>query len=56
LRPFHKGTTAAVPPSVLISELLDYLEENFTLADGRAVSSQVITVHRLQAFSAGLLW
>jgi len=37
------------PPSVLISELLDYLDEHFLFASGNARES-LITYHRLQAF------
>lgn len=37
------------PPSVLVSELLDYLDARFTL-DGQRPSQVVVTQHRLQAF------
>jgi exodeoxyribonuclease V gamma subunit len=35
------------PPSVLVSELLDYIEEGF----GEAVRERIVVPHRLQAFS-----
>lgn len=41
---------ALVPPSVLVSELIDYVDRSFVMADGRA-SEHVVTVHRLQPFS-----
>ena len=37
------------PPSVLISELLDYLDDHFLFSSGNARAS-LITYHRLQAF------
>jgi len=37
------------PPSVLISELLDYLDDHFQFSSGKAKES-LITYHRLQAF------
>ena len=39
------------PPSVAVSELLDYLEQGFVLEDGNILSDLVVTQHRLQAFS-----
>jgi len=38
------------PPSVLVSELLDYLEEGFELC-GEKILEHIVTKHRLQAFS-----
>ncbi|MBI5603213.1 MAG: exodeoxyribonuclease V subunit gamma [Deltaproteobacteria bacterium] len=38
------------PPSVLVSELLDYIEQGYTAADQR-VLDQIMTKHHLQAFS-----
>jgi exodeoxyribonuclease V gamma subunit len=38
------------PPSVLVSELLDYIEEGFE-APGKKVVEQIVFRHRLQAFS-----
>jgi exodeoxyribonuclease V gamma subunit len=35
------------PPSVLVSEILDYIEEGF----GEAVKKRIVVSHRLQAFS-----
>jgi exodeoxyribonuclease V gamma subunit len=42
---------APIPPSALVSELLDYLEQGFKLPDGGCVSDHVVTVHHLQAFN-----
>ena len=39
-----------IPPSVLISELLDYIENSFS-APGKNILEQVVTSHKLQAFS-----
>ncbi len=39
-----------LPPSVVVSELLDYLEQGFE-APGGGISGQVVTRHRLQGFS-----
>ena len=39
-----------IPPSVLVSELLDYIKRGFRI-EGRDISEHVITRHRLQAFS-----
>ncbi len=38
------------PPSVLVSDLLDYIEEGFD-APGKKILEHVVTKHRLQAFS-----
>ena len=38
------------PPSVLVSELLDYVEQGFE-APGKEILDQVVSRHRLQAFS-----
>ena len=38
------------PPSVLVSELLDYLEAGYRIS-GREIRGQIIRRHRLQAFS-----
>ena len=40
---------STVPPSVLISELLDYLEQGFACAEG-SIQDHLLTVHHLQAF------
>lgn len=41
-----------VPPSVLVSELIDYLEKNFHLEDGScSLREHIFLQHRLQAFS-----
>jgi exodeoxyribonuclease V gamma subunit len=39
-----------LPPSVVVSELLDYLEQGFEVPGG-GISKQVVTRHRLQGFS-----
>ncbi len=40
-----------IPPSVLVSELLDYCEEGFSMPDSSSVIGFLVTSHRLQAFS-----
>jgi exodeoxyribonuclease V gamma subunit len=40
-----------LPPSVLVTELLDYLEEGFARPDGGTIQEYLVTTHRLQAFS-----
>lgn len=40
----------SVPPSVLVSELLDYVEQGFTVKDGTA-RRHILTRHPLQPFS-----
>ncbi len=40
------------PPSVLVSELLDYIEQGFE-SPGKDVRERLFTIHRLQAFSPG---
>lgn len=42
---------AETPPSVVVSELLDYVAQGFTLPGGNAVTDLILTKHRLQAFS-----
>jgi len=39
-----------IPPSVLVSELLDYIEEGFQIPEGN-IRDHIFTTHRLQAFS-----
>jgi exodeoxyribonuclease V gamma subunit len=41
-----------IPPSVLVSELLDYIAEHFHADDGADLRDRLVTVHPLQAFSA----
>ena len=41
----------AIPPSVLVSEFLDYIDEGFALSDGGDIHRHVMTGHRLQAFN-----
>ncbi len=38
------------PPSVLVSELLDYIEEGFAVP-GETIRQHIVTKHRLQAFN-----
>jgi exodeoxyribonuclease V gamma subunit len=40
-----------LPPSVLVSELLDYLNEGYSLPGGGNIAEHLVTVHRLQSFS-----
>jgi exodeoxyribonuclease V gamma subunit len=40
------------PPSVLVSELLDYISQGFELPEKDIINDQVVTQHRLQAFSS----
>jgi len=40
-----------LPPSVVVDELLDYLGEGWQGAEGMSVRQQLVTRHRLQAFS-----
>ncbi|HRY16649.1 MAG TPA: exodeoxyribonuclease V subunit gamma, partial [Candidatus Competibacteraceae bacterium] len=42
---------SALPPSVLVSELLDVVDRGFQTANGERASAQVVTRHPLQAFS-----
>ncbi|HCB15066.1 MAG TPA: exodeoxyribonuclease V subunit gamma, partial [Gammaproteobacteria bacterium] len=42
---------SVLPPSVLISELLDVVDRGFQTADGNRASTQLVTRHPLQAFS-----
>lgn len=39
-----------IPPSVLVSELMDYIEQGFEIP-GKNILTQITTTHRLQAFS-----
>ncbi len=40
-----------IPPSVLVSELMDYLTQGFYCTDGTAIASHLVTEHPLQPFS-----
>jgi exodeoxyribonuclease V gamma subunit len=42
---------SVIPPSVLVSELLDYCDQGFSMADSSTVVNLLVTSHRLQAFS-----
>ncbi len=41
---------SVLPPSVLVSELMDYIERGFKIP-GKKILEQIVTTHRLQAFS-----
>ncbi len=40
-----------MPPSVLVSELLDYIDQGYTAPEGGTLRPAIVTEHRLQAFS-----
>lgn len=40
-----------IPPSVLVSELMDYIEEGFEISD-KNIADHLVTMHRLQPFSS----
>jgi exodeoxyribonuclease V gamma subunit len=40
-----------IPPSTVVSELLDYLDSGYLSADGKAISGQLLIRHPLQPFS-----
>ena len=42
---------SVIPPSVLVSELLDYCDQGFSMPDSSTVVNLLVTSHRLQAFS-----
>ncbi len=42
---------STVPPSVLVSELLDYVEQGFETPDGTPVRDRLVVKHPLQPFS-----
>jgi len=41
---------STIPPSVVVSELMDYIEQGFTIS-GNKILDHIFTKHRLQAFS-----
>jgi exodeoxyribonuclease V gamma subunit len=41
---------SSIPPSVVVSELLDYIEQGFTISE-KTILDHIFTKHRLQAFS-----
>ncbi|MGQ0749043.1 MAG: exodeoxyribonuclease V subunit gamma [Betaproteobacteria bacterium] len=47
----HIRDDSVMPPSVLVSELMDYLAQNYSGAQGSDVRAQVQTQHPLQPFS-----
>jgi exodeoxyribonuclease V gamma subunit len=40
-----------IPPSVLISELIDYVDQGFQSAEGEALRGRIVQKHRLQPFN-----
>lgn len=40
-----------IPPSVLVSELLDAIDRGFEREDGEGIAEKLLTKHRLQAFN-----
>ena len=55
LRISHVGRSLVnhdkLPPSVVVSELLDYLDQSCTFPNGATARKHLVTEHRLQAFS-----
>jgi exodeoxyribonuclease V gamma subunit len=47
----HIREDTVIPPSVLVSELLDYVERGYSTDDETSVRSALVTEHPLQAFS-----
>ena len=47
----HIREDTVMPPSVLVSELLDYVDHGYEAADGAGLRTQLVTDHPLQAFS-----
>ena len=43
---------SAIPPSVLVSELLDYLDRAFEMPQERSAKEHLVTRHRLHPFNA----
>ncbi len=46
----NETNNSTIPPSPLVSELLDYLERNFFYEDG-SIGDKVLTIHRLRPFN-----
>lgn len=42
---------STIPPSVLVSDLMDYIERAFVPEEGKKILEKVVIRHRLQAFS-----
>ncbi len=40
-----------LPPSVLVSELIDHIEQGFSMAEGDTMRDHIVLKHRLQPFS-----
>lgn len=40
-----------LPPSVLVSELIDHIEQGFSMAEGDTMRDHIVVKHRLQPFS-----
>lgn len=47
----HIRDNSVIPPSVLVSELLDYIAQGFRAEAGADIHGQLLTQHPLQAFS-----
>jgi exodeoxyribonuclease V gamma subunit len=47
----HIRDNSVIPPSVLVSELLDYIAQNFRTTGGTDIRERVVTHHPLQPFS-----
>jgi exodeoxyribonuclease V gamma subunit len=47
----HVREDTVIPPSALVSELLDYVERGYQSADGTPIRERLVTSHPLQAFS-----
>jgi exodeoxyribonuclease V gamma subunit len=47
----HIRDDSVMPPSVLVSELMDYLAQNYSGPDGSDIRAHVLTRHPLQPFS-----
>jgi len=41
---------SSIPPSIFVSELMDYIEQGFTISE-KTILDHIFTKHRLQAFS-----
>jgi len=40
-----------LPPSILVSELINYIENGFAMSDNSDIKNHIITKHKLQSFS-----
>jgi len=44
------GDNSSIPPSIVVSELLEYIDQDFSAKDGKP-EDRIVTKHRLQAFA-----